>query len=355
MPFYPNLRNEILEKSAYQDKQAKLNHIAQKLLDLKKALQVIPAKSRKDKLLLATFNIREFDSNDKKYGPRTTESFYYLAEIISSFDIVALQEINEDLSGLRRLMKIIGYDYNYFITDITEGRAGNKERMAYIYDQKKIRFNNLAGEIVLPSSIKSPSTQFSRTPYLVGFQAGWFKFNLCTVHIYFGANSGEAFERRVKEIEDISLFFEKRSKREAENFILLGDFNIPKHTSKAMEALLKGGFQIPESLQKLPGSNLKQDKFYDQIAFLEGKNKIKFSGNAGVFDFYKTIYKREEKELYFEDFKILMEKNGKPCTEEIFEKEFDTWRTFQMSDHLPLWVELDIDYSEEYLLDMLIK
>ena len=27
------------------------------------------------------------------------------------------------------------------------------------------------------------------------------------------------------------------------------------------------------------------------------------------------------------------------------------WRTHQMSDHLPMWVELKIDYSREYLKD----
>ena len=26
-----------------------------------------------------------------------------------------------------------------------------------------------------------------------------------------------------------------------------------------------------------------------------------------------------------------------------------SWRTFQMSDHLPLWVELKIDFSDQYL------
>ncbi len=27
----------------------------------------------------------------------------------------------------------------------------------------------------------------------------------------------------------------------------------------------------------------------------------------------------------------------------------NTWRTFQMSDHYPLWVELKIDFSKDYL------
>jgi len=31
------------------------------------------------------------------------------------------------------------------------------------------------------------------------------------------------------------------------------------------------------------------------------------------------------------------------------EAYYTEWRTFQMSDHLPLWVELKIDFSNEYL------
>jgi endonuclease/exonuclease/phosphatase family metal-dependent hydrolase len=353
MPFYPSLRQEILE-SSYVDKKAKLSHIATKLLALKESLKKnIPSKTREDKLLLATFNIREFDSNRKKYGPRTIESLYYLAEIISSFDIIALQEINADLKALKKVMRILGPTYNFFITDITEGDAGNGERMAYIYDQKKILFRNLAGEIVLPSTEEKPLPQFSRTPYLVGFQAGWFKFNLCTVHIFYGKDTGPLFERRVTEIANLSEFFSKRAEKEDENFILLGDFNILSHEDRTMQALLKGGFKLPEALLKLPGSNLKRDKFYDQIVYREGKNLVKFTGNAGVFNFFDVIYNDDDKDLYYEDFKNLMAANGKPNDEATYQKKIKEWKTYQMSDHLPLWVEFDINYSEDYLRKMI--
>lgn len=355
MPFYPNLKR-LINLSSYENKVEKLNHIATKLLELKKALkEQIPSKTREDKLLLATFNIREFDSNRKKNGPRTIESMYYLAEIISSFDIIALQEINHDLKPFKMLMEILGPDYNYFITDLTEGASGNGERMAFVYDQKKVLFRNLAGEVVLPASKGESVLQFARSPYLVGFQAGWFKFNLCTVHIYYGKDTGEQFERRVKEIEDLSLFFKKRSKTDDENFILLGDFNILNNTDRTMEALLKGGFKIPEALVKRSGSNIKKDKFYDQIVYNESKNIVKFSGKAGVFDFFDVVYKNEEKDLYYEDFKIIMENFKKESNKETYEKSFDTWKTFQMSDHLPLWVEFDINYSEDYLKKLIIK
>jgi exonuclease III len=354
MPFYNNLKNEIFQGNNYKNPQAKLSHIATKILALRKSIQSsIPSKTREDKLLLATFNIREFDSNNKKNGPRTTESIYYLAEIISSFDIIALQEINQDLTAFKKVMRILGPDYNYFLTDITEGRGGNGERMAFIYDQKKVLFRNIAGEIVLPTTPTKPVPQFARTPYLVSFQAGWFKFNLCTVHIYYGEDSGEKFERRIEEIENLSLFFKNRSKKEDENFILLGDFNILDYQDRTMEALLKGGFKIPEALVKRTGSNLKKDKFYDQIVYKEGKNKVKFSGNAGVFDLYETIYHEDEKELYYEDFSNVMKVNKKAFDEVTYNKKFNEWKTFQMSDHLPLWVEFDINYSEEYLKSLI--
>lgn len=350
MPFYQNLRAEIANSGLYANPEAKLSQVAQRILALRKTLhESIPARTREDKLLLATFNIREFDSNNKKNGPRTIESIYYLAEIIAAFDIIALQEINQDLTGLKKVIRILGADYNYFLTDITEGRAGNGERMAFVYDQKKVLFRNIAGEIVLPGTTAKPVPQFARTPYLVAFQAGWFRFNLCTVHIYYGKDSGEQFEQRITEIENLSMFFKKRAQTEDENFILLGDFNIPDDEDRTMKALLKGGFKIPEALVKRTGSNLKKDKFYDQIVYKEGRNRVKFSGRAGVFDLYESVYKDEDKQQYYEDFCNTMKANKKPFSQEIFDKKFKEWKTYQMSDHLPLWVEFDINYSEEYL------
>lgn len=38
---------------------------------------------------------------------------------------------------------------------------------------------------------------------------------------------------------------------------------------------------------------------------------------------------------------------------ESYKELFREWRTFQMSDHLPLWVELDINYSYDYLTRLL--
>ena len=68
----------------------------------------------------------------------------------------------------------------------------------------------------------------------------------------------------------------------------------------------------------------------------------------------EAIYYRdteEDKAVYMEymdDYEI--KPDGKPRSEVSKKNYYQTyWRTHQMSDHLPMWVELKIDYSDEYL------
>jgi hypothetical protein len=117
-------------------------------------------------LLLATWNIREFDS--AKFGWRTVEPYFYIAEILSHFDLIAVQE-----SG---------------IASTPCGRSkttGNAERIAFIYDRRKVDFTGLAAELVLlkkPEAAGEPR-QLARSPYVASFRAGWAYLSLVTVHI----------------------------------------------------------------------------------------------------------------------------------------------------------------------------
>lgn len=357
MPFYTGLK-KFIEKTPtdyfvqqYPDPRAKLDKIVKNILKLKKGIRAdrIPLKTVSDTLLLATWNLREFDSNGKKNGPRLEESFYYIAEIISAFDLVALQEIKNDIRPLKKILNILGPGWDFLVTDVTEGTSGNGERMAYVYDKSKVLFTNIAGEIVLPDNKKKKETamQFARTPYLVSFQAGWLKLNLCTVHMFFGSDS--EMQRRVKEIGDLALFFKKRSDKDYENYILLGDFNIVGREHETMKALLKGDFKIPGELQKTEGSNLDKSKYYDQIVYRDKKGDIKFTEMAGVFDFYKYVFTEQDMDTYKTDYNILMKFNKKKAVDKMTPKIYKEWKTFQMSDHLPLWVEFKIDFSEQYL------
>ena len=341
MPFYYNLhRND----KTFTETHAK--RTAAGLLRLKEAFKEegVPERVRSSKLLLATWNIREFES--EKYGARQREALYYIAEIIDHFDIVAVQEVRDDLSSLEKVMDILGGSWEYLLTDVTEGRQGNFERMAFVYDTRKVRFGGLAGEIVIPPiDKKTPSGQFARTPFMVGFRTSWFKFTICTTHIYYG-ESVKDDPQRIKEIDNLSTQLAKTVSNKyawAKNMILLGDFNIFGVEDETYKALVKpDGFQVHPNLLGI-GSNVDQSKHFDQIAFIAPDLKDKLADcNAGVFNFYKYVYREneEDKAAYASD--VPVTKSGKPG-------KYKDWRTYQMSDHLPMWIELRVDFSREYI------
>lgn len=334
--------------------------ISTKLLELKEALaEQVPGK-RAGCTLIATWNIREFDSD--AYGARSDEALYYIAEILSHFDLIAVQEVREDLRALKRVLSIMGRsNWDFIASDVTEGTPGNRERLAFVYDKRSVSFSSLAGEIVIPPvEVKEgnktvrydPSDQLYRTPYLCGFQVGWTQLMLCTVHMIYGDSVADD-PRRVREISLISEFLAKRSRerRDYSNLVLLGDFNIFSPGDVTMQAITSAGFIVPESLQSLPPTNTGKDaRFYDQIAFRPKPGYFAATGKAGVFNFFDVVYRLDEEQVYIPDMGSAYEttSSGKPRKKKtLYYKTF--WRTHQMSDHLPMWVQLRTDFSREYL------
>jgi len=336
-------------------------------LEPKKAIffQELQPRKSLETLLLATWNIREFDS--PAYGARLDESFYYIAEIISRFDLVAVQEVREDLDALNRLLKLLGPWWRFIATDVTEGKPGNRERLAFLYDARKVRFSGIAGEVVIPPVVVTepeggartydPSHQLYRTPFLCGFKAGWERFMLATVHIRYGENDPDDPER-VKEISMVADFLAKRAREKSSwsnNIVLLGDFNIFSPEDVTLKAITDNGFVVPDPLQNVPPTNTgKKKRHYDQIAFMPGKGRLQNTGEAGVFNYYEAVFvdAPEDELLYAEAMGEAYHTTSKdnPRSDSGKHTYYRTyWRTHQMSDHLPMWVELKIDYSDEYL------
>ena len=56
-----------------------------------------------------------------------------------------------------------------------------------------------------------------------------------------------------------------------------------------------------------------------------------------MFDYYQHVYRKEDENLY------AGERAKKPSS------SFKDWRTYRMSDHLPMWIELNIDDGDTYL------
>lgn len=453
MPFYTQLPLRETDSEAVRIKKRR---VATKLLTLRAALSAHLHESgsvgdRSQSVRIATWNLREFGGT--KYGGRDDECLYYIAEIISPFDIVALQEIREDLGQFLDLLKILGPDWGYLATDVTDGHAGNGERMVYLYNRRRVQFRHIAGELTLPEGgkvraafgerillrngfvvnlpagaaplsgvhnarlasvadgkkldadveiplppgstlslpegtslvvtrntrVSSPGRgkaqidvpaditgdpfrlrfpersfddslrQFARTPFLISFQAGWLKLNLATVHIYYGADDPAQLEQRRSEIELLTAALANKAQGEfaqdKEAFLgVLGDFNIIGAGHPTMSALESSGFLIPEALKAIPGSNVERNKAYDQIAFWEPRRAGGYARldvrAANVFDFFEHVMHRDEEAVY----RAEAPDNGMKET-----TRFADWRTYKMSDHLPMWIELRSDFGEEYL------
>ncbi len=109
----------------------------------------------------------------------------------------------------------------------------------------------------------------------------------------------------------------------------MGDFNIPKRGDRFFKAITKHGLEVPSALRGSPGSNLSRKAVYDQILFYKQHTGSVFTNRGGVADFYAGSHT--------------------PLFPDLDKEEF----TFQLSDHLPLWLVLNINTADEELNQIL--
>jgi len=151
-----------------------------------KTLCVVPDKAE-NKVLAATWNLTNFGIQD-----RSDNDFALMAEVISWFDLVAIQEIADDLAHLRLLMNNLPSTYKVIISDI----GGNDERAGFLYDSAKVERLELAAEVAVSSSdqhyirmrgVSGSFQGFDRNPYVVAFRAGALEFTAVSVHLFLEA------------------------------------------------------------------------------------------------------------------------------------------------------------------------
>lgn len=329
-----------------------------RLLVLKQGLEkAIPPRRADDNLLIASWNIKEFGHTTQ----RLPESYFYIAEIISCFDLVAVQEIKSTLDDLFIIMHLLGDDWRYLVNDITEGSAGNSERSCYIFNNTRVRLAGLAGEIVLWDEITQGSTirQLKRTPYITGYTAGWKDFALINVHLHPGEQPDDVAYRRQEAALLLKALGEKRSKRRlwTENLILVGDFNFytgVERDDATVNMIHDAGYREVEALLGMR-TNATQSQAYDRIfltrneSFTLGQN-VQGQENGGVFNPFAHVFADGEEAVYADYLKAHYTGNkdmNLPANQKSYFN--NPWRRNQLSDHLPVWFELITDSSLAFL------
>ena len=293
----------------------------------------LPPKQTDTNLLVGTWNIRTFGAvyeawDENPDSPkRNLRSLASLAEVIRRLDVVAVQEVKRDTAGIRLLVEaFLGPDWGLILSDVTAGPEGNVERLAFIYDKRRVQPSGLAGEIVLPpTKAGDPVQQFARTPYLVGFRCGEERFTLLTAHIKYG----EVPEDRIEELRALAEYIAveirdrvRAGDDEESNLIVLGDFNIDRRGDNPLfQAFVSTGLVVPEQLMGLKTTYGTEPKYYDHIAWFMGDLSLNYNRRAGVVDFAGAVYK----ELTLRQM------------------------SYRVSDHFPLWVEFIADRSTEQM------
>lgn len=224
-------------------------------------------------VLLGSFNIRKMGSSRN----RSPDTWEFLAKICRSFDLIAVQEVMDDLSGLRRVMSLLGPDYDLVVSDQTgvfPGEGGVGERLGFIYRWNVVERMEVATDITYDRSkvINSIATDyeaftgvmdkyapryvkhvakilanqrstkpklhlpvflsFIRQPFCVSFRiAGHpdtqpYEIMVVNAHLYFGDYISDRRQEFNALTEWILMRLKTKTKAYYPNFILMGDLNL---------------------------------------------------------------------------------------------------------------------------------
>ncbi len=372
---------------------------------------------RKDNsVVIGTFNIRKLG----KIKSRSKQSWLFLRDTLKRFDLIAVQEIMDDLSGFEYLLELLGEDYGMIVSDITgtkPGGRGNTERLGFLFNWKRIQRTALASDVTYDRSEitrnlyenksdfseaweqytrklgrweerviqnasqgkRKPSkppielprfVSFIRQPHCVSFRVKGkdgekpYEFLIVNAHLLYGSNKVERKWEFMALIEWLTVRAKQADKLYHPNILLLGDCNLDFDEDvnvmrTDIDALIKSlnkkflrskkaataNFPLLNHHPKkgLLRTALRQKQTYDQIGFFsrdsrlpKPENNIKAGSMADGFDYgVFNIADLISNALHQKS----IDQIGTSQRKTIYKKaEFD------ISDHMPAWVRLELPH-----------
>ena len=289
----------------------------------------IPPPGEPGRVLIASWNVANLGVHKRR-----DIDLRVIAEILGWFEIVALQEVADNLDDFLAVAAHLPPYFDYIFND----RAGNDERSAYLFDTRRVRLSAKIGEVVVVDSdrkyislpgIERQFTGFNRNPYLAGFEIENTALLLANCHLLYGSSRSAAdrqasIERRQLEAYAIARWCDLRRNDKhhwTRNILALGDFNLPlaQAGDPIHDALTRRGLSLPPHETRIP-TNVSDNADYDQIAVTPGlKSKVR---GMGVFDFDRVLFA----DIYDADKSAYWRRCAK----------------YYVSDHRPLWMQLGL-------------
>ncbi len=100
---------------------------------------------RGNSVIIGSFNIRKLGSPDRSEG-----SWRLLSMICERFDLLAVQEVLDDLSGIRHLKRRLGDSYGLVVSDTTGAYPSSgtaAERLAFLFRWQRVARTEVASDI----------------------------------------------------------------------------------------------------------------------------------------------------------------------------------------------------------------
>ena len=139
------------------------------LLDANERCFGLPER-RTDSVVLASFNIRKLGQISNK----SAGAWDFLRRFCRQCDLIAIQEVQDDLEGLNHLKDLLGSKYGMVASDITGGIAGKRgmvERLAYLFQWERVERTEVASDITIDRSAVLDTLYEQRVDFLAAFKA----------------------------------------------------------------------------------------------------------------------------------------------------------------------------------------
>ncbi len=355
--------------------------------------------------LIGSFNIRKLGARES----RNDHTWEWLASVCRRFDLLAIQEVLDDLGGLRHLRHLLGDDFGMLVSDKTgafPGEPGLGERLAFVYNRQVVRRTEIATDISIDRSkvlktlqenndeihaaiadyqaelvtasgggsrpkLKLPTfLSFIRAPFCASFEVTGFPgtdpYQLMAInaHLYFG----DFMADRRQEFEALTGWIKARvnehDKAYYPNFMLVGDLNLdfdnPRTDRKRIEQAIKGfngetpddvnvnfPFLDPHPSRSQPfHTNARLNQTFDQIGLFARDQRLPDHASHGQMG----SDPRGPDYGVFNFVELFREALHAPPIENMSKddkKEFFARFEHKVSDHMPLWLRLPLPLEGE--------
>ncbi len=236
---------------------------------------------------IATFNIQVF--GDKK--SQDANVMQSLAQVISQFDVVAIQEVRGgDSAAIDRLVDLVNRSGGAYAGIISEpiGRTSQKESYAFVWDQSRIMFNPNSAYVV-----QDAADRMHREPMVASFEVRTvasdgrlpFSFNIINAHTDPDEVSATRGINELDVLDDVFVRvrdYEYQTSGQ-EDTLLVGDLNVDV---KGLSEL--GSIPNVVSIAGDIKTNTLRTKTYDHI-LIDRTMTTEYTGRYGVLDFQTDL------------------------------------------------------------------